>query len=119
MIPDGLLPSARIVKAAKAPSGVRRQIEFKAGSVNQMLPSGPAVIAFGLLPASGIGNSVIEPSRAIRPILYAEDSSFNTSMMKYRLLSSGPAVIAEGRLDGVLISKYVTALSSFRDIRPI
>src|SRR5262245_27757114 len=84
-----------------------------------MLPSGPVVMAFGLLAAAGIGNSVMRPSRAIRPMLYVDDSSFDTSMMKYRLLPSGPTVIADGWLHGVLMSKYVIASFVFAGMRPI
>ena len=38
-------------------------------SVNQRLPSGPAAIPYGRLPAVGTGNSVTTPAVVIRPIL--------------------------------------------------
>ena len=55
-------------------------------SVNQRLPSGPAVIGTEQLPAVGNGNSVIVPAGVIRPILLAPPS------VNHRL-SSGPTAI--------------------------
>ena len=45
-------------------------ILFPVDSVNQILPSGPAVMPFGELLFVGIEYSVIVPSREICPILF-------------------------------------------------
>ena len=50
---------------------VIRPILLPSASVNQRLPSGPAVMPRGLLPAVGTGNSVMTPAVVIRPILLA------------------------------------------------
>src|SRR6266852_5846510 len=69
---------------------VMRPILFVPPSVNQRLPSGPAVIAQGLLPW-GKGNSLTLPPGVMRPIL-SPDTSVN------QRLPSGPAVMSEGLL---------------------
>ncbi len=55
-------------------------------SVNQRLPSEPAVMLHGRPPLVGIRNSVITPAGVIRPILFASASVNHT-------FPSGPAVI--------------------------
>src|SRR2546427_436020 len=67
-------------------SDVMRPILLPLTSVNQRLPSGPAVIPVRTLSAVGIGNSVIVPLGLMRPILLPL-SSVN------QRLPSGPAVI--------------------------
>ena len=52
------------------PLGVMRPILFPAVSVNQRLPSGPAVIAIGPPPAVGMENSVMLPLGVMRPIWF-------------------------------------------------
>src|SRR5438874_572241 len=61
-------------------------------SVNQTLPSGPAVMPIGLLKGVGIANSVIAPAGVMRPIRLASYSRNQT-------LPSGPPVIAIAGLD--------------------
>src|SRR6266487_1455174 len=73
---------------------VMRPILFVAHSVNQRLPSGPAVIAPGRLPGVGRGNSLMRPPGVMRPILFPS-TSVN------QRLPSGPAVITPGWLPGV------------------
>src|SRR5512135_6752 len=74
---------------------VTRPILLPFCSVNQRLPSGPAVIPVGPLLAVGSGpNSVMMPAGVIRPILLPF-CSVN------QRLPSGPAVIPVGRLVGV------------------
>src|SRR5437763_734208 len=63
-------------------------------SVNQRLPSGPAVIPSGPLPYVGRGNSVIMPLVLMRPILLPSGSV-------NQRLPSGPAVIPHGPLADV------------------
>src|SRR5258707_1196545 len=60
-------------------------------SVNQRLPSGPAVIPSGTLLEVGTGNSVMEPLGLIRPILLP----FHSVNQRW---PSGPAVIPIGQL---------------------
>ena len=67
------------------PAGVTRPMRSRR-SVNQTLPSRPAVIDIGLVP--GFSNSVIAPAGVMRPI--TSKSSVN------QRLPSGPAVIAPG-----------------------
>src|SRR6478736_2854395 len=55
--------------------------------VYQRLPSGPLVMSYGLAPVAGSGNSVIEPSVVIRPILFAPQSVNQRAFV-------GPAVIS-------------------------
>ena len=53
-----------------APAGVIRPILLPSISVNQRLPSGPAVMPSGLLlRRCGMANSVTTPAGVIRPIL--------------------------------------------------
>jgi hypothetical protein len=49
--------------------GAMRPTWFATLSMNQRLPSGPLVMAYGPLPAVGIGNAVMVPLGVIRPIL--------------------------------------------------
>src|SRR5260370_41719029 len=51
------------------PFGLMRPILLLPSSVNQRLPSRPAVIPQGALPAVGMGNSVMMPLGLMRPIL--------------------------------------------------
>src|SRR3989454_1552325 len=84
-----------------SPVGVIRPTLLPQDSVNQRLPSGPAVMPSGLLlplggqlRLGGRGNSVITPAGVIRPILLPL-SSVN------QRLPSGPAVMLSGPLSGV------------------
>src|SRR2546426_10804076 len=79
-----------------SPVGVIRPTLLPQDSVNQRLPSGPAVMPSGLLlplggqlRLGGRGNSVITPAGVIRPILLPL-SSVN------QRLPSGPAVMLAG-----------------------
>ena len=86
------LGTTHLVADAEARSRGRiRPILLASASVNQRLPSGPAVIPAGTLSAVGIGNSVIVPLGVIRPILLP------LSAVNQRL-PSGPAVIPTGLL---------------------
>src|SRR5437762_2015004 len=58
-------------------------------SVNQMLPSGPVVIAPGCAVAVGTGYCVIVPPTVILPILLKPDTANHK-------LPSGPAVMPSG-----------------------
>jgi hypothetical protein len=75
------------------PAGVIRPIRLAPLSVNQRLPSGPAVIPTGFVTAvvgkGDRGNSVTSPAGVIRPI------RFPISSVNQRL-PSGPAVIPFG-----------------------
>src|SRR5229473_2168887 len=73
---------------------VMRPILFVPPSVNQRLPSGPAVIAPGWLPGVGRGNWLMLPPGVMRPI-----ASVPTSVNQR--LPSGPAVIPIGLLSKV------------------
>src|SRR2546422_8762662 len=84
-----------------SPVGVIRPTLLPQDSVNQRLPSGPAVMPSGLLlplggqlRLGGRGNSVITPAGGIRPILLPL-SSVN------QRLPSGPAVMLSGPPTGV------------------
>ena len=70
---------------------VMRPILFVPPSVNQRLPSGPAVIAPGWLPGVGRGNSLMLPPGVMRPIL-SPDTSVN------QRLPSDPDAILVGLL---------------------
>src|SRR5216683_2994624 len=83
------------------PLGVIRPIWFPMVSVNQRLPSGPAMMPIGpaVLPSKplvpvGRGNSLMLPSGVMRPILFPWYSV-------NQRLSSGPAVMAERVLSAV------------------
>ena len=78
--------------------------------MNHRLPSGPAVIPNGRLPAVGTGNSVITPAGVIRPILFPMTS------VNHRL-PSGPTVIPLGKLPAVGTGNSVIAPAGV--IRPI
>ena len=57
-MPPGIAPTAR-GNSLIAPLGEMRPILFPASSVNQRLPSGPAVMAMGALLAVGTANSTM------------------------------------------------------------
>src|SRR2546426_1013498 len=69
-------------------ASVMRPMLFPKSSVNQSLPSGPAVMPMGRLPLVGTENSVTVPVTVIRPIL----SSFGSVNQS---LPSGPAVMLQ------------------------
>src|SRR2546423_423285 len=69
------------------PPGVMRPMAFPFSKVYQRLPSGPAVMPPGKLPARG--NSVMRPAVVMRPIL---PPSFSVNQR----LPSGPAVMSKG-----------------------
>ena len=57
-------------ESVMTPAVVIRPIWLHADSVNQRLPSGPAAMPTGPLPAVGMGNSVMTPAGVIRPICW-------------------------------------------------
>src|ERR1700686_1284055 len=73
------------------PAVVIRPILFALLSVNQRLPSKPAVIDLGALFAVVVANSVIVPAVVIRPILLAPCSANHSA-------PSTPAVMPKGWL---------------------
>ena len=77
-------------------SRVSRPIWLPRASVNQRLPSGPAMIPPGTLLAVGTANSVIAPEGVIRPIWLLR-ASVN------QRLPSGPALMTAGTLPDVRI----------------
>src|SRR5215468_1448581 len=78
-----------------------RPIRLPLVSVNQRLPSGPAVIPKGPLLTVGIENSVIVPVGVMRPILLLDSVN--------QRLPSGLAVIDAGSLLAVETGNSVTA----------
>ena len=70
------------------PAVVIRPILLRGDSVNQRLPSGPAVMPEGSLSAVGIGNSVTTPAGVMRPILLAAFGEPEVAV--------GPAVMPRG-----------------------
>src|SRR6266581_341096 len=77
------------------PAGVMRPMLFPLNSVNQRLPSGPAVMPKGLLSPVGMENSpVTTPAGVMRPILFPEYSV-------NQRLPSGPAVMPRGKVEAV------------------
>src|SRR5260221_559641 len=114
----GLLPSDPSVgrgKGVKPPAVVMRPIlaVVPASSVNQRLPSGPAVMPSGRL--AGTGNKVMLPLGVMRPI--APALSVN------QRLPSGPAVmpkaVPEGTLNSVTVPAAAQAGRLLRLSRPI
>src|SRR3989442_9317195 len=83
------------------PLGLMRPIWLPSYSVNQRLPSGPAVILSGELPDVGRRNSVIFPLGVMRPI-------WLTLFSVNQRLPSGPAVIPSGPLAYVGIVNSVS-----------
>src|SRR5271166_4101563 len=75
-----------------APCVVMRPIVCPSSSVNQRLPSGPAVMLIGALLAVGMANSVMMPPGVMRPILLP-NTGFSSVNQR---LPSGPAVIPVG-----------------------
>ena len=67
-MPSGLL-AVGIGNSVMTPAVVIRPILLPLLSVNQRLPSGPAVMPRGTASGVGIGNSVTTPAVVIRPIL--------------------------------------------------
>src|SRR5262245_16254970 len=84
-----------IGNSVKTPAGVRRPILLLARSVNQRLPSGPAVMNSGMELAVGMGNSsVTTPEVVMRPILLVLPSVNQSA-------PSGPTAMPKGRLEAV------------------
>jgi len=88
------------------PSGVIRPTWLKTGSVNQTLPSGPAVIppkaGASYRPNCETANSLMAPVfRLSRPI-------WSTLLSSNQMLPSGPAVMLSASALGVGIAKSVT-----------
>ncbi len=79
------------------PGGVIRPILLPTVSVNQRLPSGPAAMPAGPLPAVGLRNSVTSPPGVMRPIRLPVNSV-------NQRLPSGPAAMACGWLFAVMRS---------------
>src|SRR5208337_3807211 len=88
----GSSESGLIVRPAE--ETVTRPILLPLSSVNQRLPSGPAVISTGVLPGVGIAYSAMMPAGVIRPIRLA-------LLSVNQRLPSGPAVISTGSLLGI------------------
>src|SRR5207245_441378 len=82
--------SALMGKVVMAPAGVMRPTSLLWKSMNQRLPSGPAVMPDGAAYGADSTNSVTAPPGVIRPIL--PDASAN------QRLPSGPAVIPRAKL---------------------
>src|SRR6266851_2992489 len=80
-----------------APLVLMRPILLAFASVNQRLPSGPAVMQKGLLKGVGTENSVIPPLVVMRPI---SSAPLPVSSVNQRL-PSGPAVMPKGLPPGV------------------
>src|SRR5260370_10716645 len=94
--------------------GVMRPILFPPLSVNQTLPSGPAVIPSGELLCVGVGNVVMLPLGVMRPISLPPSSANQT-------LPSGPAVMPLGKLAGensVMVPTTAQAGALLRLSRP-
>ncbi len=89
---------------------VTRPIRLPAPSVNQRLPSGPAAMPSGWLPAVGTENSVTAPAVVIRPI---RSPSYSVNQR----FPSGPAAIPPGLTSGVGRGNSVTTPAVV--IRPI
>jgi hypothetical protein len=70
-MPRGVASSYKRSNSVICPEGVIRPILFPRLSVNQTLPSGPAVIASGLRSVLLSENSEIAPEGVIRPIYEA------------------------------------------------
>ena len=70
------------------PAVVMRPILLPGVSVNQRLPSGPAVMSSGEWLPAGVGNSVTAPEGVIRPILPSDSAN--------QRLPSGPGAIPSG-----------------------
>src|SRR6266700_3304691 len=79
---------------------VMRPILLPSTSVNQRLPSGPAVIPSGVLLPFERGNSLMVPPGLMRPILLP-------SISVNQRLPSGPAVIPSGLLPAVEVANSV------------
>ena len=71
MIPSGSLSAVGIGNSVIGAAGVIRPILLAPLSVNQRLPSGPAVIPYGSLSAVGMANSVTTARRGDPPDLVA------------------------------------------------
>ena len=89
MIPSGILLKVGRSYSLKVPPVVIRPILLPAFSVNQRLPSGPAVICCGALAAVGMTYSVTTPLVVIWPMVLPL-ASVN------QRLPLGPAVIPYG-----------------------
>src|SRR5215472_4436950 len=85
----GRLAGVGIGNSVRTPSGVMRPMLLPSRSVNQTLPSGPAVISHGAARRVGTGNSVSKPPGVMRPIRFPGIS------VNHRF-PSGPAVITRG-----------------------
>ena len=87
MIPQGCELAVRTGYSVNVPVGVSLPMLFpRFASVNQRLPSGPAVIPVGAALPVGTVNSVSTPAVVMLPILFPECSLNQT-------LPSGPDVI--------------------------
>ena len=109
---SGLLPGVMpSLNEVIAPSGVMRPIWLTSVCENQMLPSGPAIIASGPAFGVGRGNSVIVPPVVMRPILLPVFSANQNA-------PSGPSMMPIGVAFGVGRSNSVNAyvLGSSRPI---
>src|SRR5687767_13507675 len=78
-------PAVGMGYSVTTPAGVIRPTRFRLLSVNHRLPSGPAVISYGRLPAAS-GYSVITPAGVMEAILPASASAT-------QMLPSGPVVM--------------------------
>src|SRR2546421_9377974 len=92
------------------PFTARRPILLPPFSVNQRLPSGPAVIQRDTLPAVGTTNSVMMPAGVLRPILLP-------CLSANQRLPSGPAAIPLGKL--LVVGTVNSVMTPAGVIRPI
>src|SRR5262245_28658421 len=96
------------------PVGVMLPIWLPSESVNQRLPSGPAVISKDVVKLMGSWNSVKAPDGVICPILPGPDS------VNQRLgLPVGPAVMPQGMLEAVgIVNSVMLAVAPARPTYP-
>src|SRR5437868_14613533 len=82
-------PPAVFTEATAVTSGMAaRATRLPSYSVNQMAPSGPALIAYGFAADFGIGNSSIRPSTVILTSLFPRSSTNQSAL-------SGPEMIPD------------------------
>ena len=94
MIPSGWLLAVGMGNSVTIPAGVNLTTLLPLNSVNQMLPSWPAVIPQGWLLAVGIGYSVVPAVGFVRSNL----ATLLLLASVNQMLPSGPVVIPSGPL---------------------
>src|SRR5579862_9063426 len=78
-----------IVKYVDTPVVVMRPIELSPVSVNQIAPSGPAVMPSGKSAPAPIGNVLAVPAVVMRPTALADDSVNHNALSGPEVMSSG------------------------------